>query len=83
MMSLPGLKPPPPLNMDGNLAANWRNWYTAYEIYAGAAGVIGKTEKTQCFVFLHITGPEVQKVFQTLEIASNDREKNCSTNPSI
>ena len=74
-MALTGLKPPPPLNMEGNMAANWRNWYTAYEIYSGASDVTGKLEKIQCFIFLHGAGAEAQKLLQMLEIPSTDQEK--------
>ena len=32
------------------------------ELYAIAAGVITKSEKVQCAVFLHVAGPDAQKV---------------------
>ena len=59
-MAQSGLKPPPPLVLDNNMAMNRRAWISAYEIYAGAAGVMSKAEKTQCFTFLHVAGSDAQ-----------------------
>ena len=74
-MALSGLKPPAQLVLDGNLAQNWKFWHSAFEIYAGAAGVTSKPEKVQCCVFLHVAGPEAQKLFHTFTIADGDRHK--------
>ena len=74
-MSLPGLKPPPPLNLEDNLALNWEAWINSYELYAGASGLIGKGEKVQCCAFLHIAGLEAQKLYRTFQIESADKDK--------
>ena len=74
-MALSGLKPPAPLKLDENLALNWKAWYNAYDVYATAAGVSNKPERVQCCVFLHVAGLEAQKVFRTLNIESEDRDK--------
>ena len=74
-MALSGLKPPAQLNLEDNVAINWRNWLHAYELYATAAGVITKSEKVQCAVFLHVAGLDAQKVARTLNIDSADRDK--------
>ena len=64
-MALTGLKPPSLLLLEGNLAHNWKNWHKVYKIYAGASGVASKSEKVQCFVFLHVAGLKAQKLFDT------------------
>ena len=71
-MAMSGLKPPAPLLLEGNLAQNWKIWHSAYEIYAGATGVTSKSGKVQCFVFLHVAGPEAQKLFETFEMDSSE-----------
>ena len=40
-----------------------------------AAGVITKSEKVQCAVFLHVAGPDAQKVAHSQDIDSNDKDK--------
>ena len=57
------------------MAMNWKAWYSAFDIYATAAGVINKPEKVQCCIFLHVAGPEAQKVYRTLEMDSDDKDK--------
>ena len=50
-MALSGLKPPAQLNLEDNIAINWRTRLHAYELYATAAGVITKSEKgTVCSI---------------------------------
>ena len=74
--ALSGLKLPGPLNLEGNLAGNWKKWLTAYKIYARATGVTAKPEKKpQCFVLLHVAGEKAQKLFPTLDIEPSDRKK--------
>ena len=74
-MSLSGLKPPGPLNLETDMAMNWNAWYHAFEIYAMATGVANKGEKVQCCVFLHVAGAEAQKVFRTLKIEEENQDK--------
>ena len=74
-MALTGLKAPPPLNLDDNMAMNWKAWYSAFDIYATASGVVNKPEKVQCCIFLHVAGAEAQKVYRTLEMDTNDKDK--------
>ena len=37
--------------------------------------MITKSEKVQCAVFLHVAGPDTQKVAHSLDIDSNDKDK--------
>ena len=54
---------------------NWKAWYDSFDIYATAAGVNNKPEKVQCCIFLHVAGAEAQKVFRTIEMAPEDKDK--------
>ena len=62
-------------NIEDNIDINWRTWLHAYQLYATAAGVITKSEKVHCAVFLHVAGSDAQKVAQTLNLDSTDRDK--------
>ena len=73
IMAQSGLKAPAPLMLEGNLAQNWKTWINAYEIYAGATGASSKSEKVQCFHFLHVAGADAQKLYHTLDIADKDK----------
>jgi hypothetical protein len=70
-----GLKPPAHLSLEGNLQANYRNWIRSFEICSVASGVDAKDEKVQCNVFLHVAGPEAQKIHATMEFAEADVDK--------
>ena len=74
-MALTGLKPPTCLNLEDNLAMNWRAWYDSYQIYATAAGVTNKPEKVQCCVFLHVAGAEAQKVHRNIDKVKEELDK--------
>ena len=74
-MALLGLKPPGHLNLNENLAANWRSWLSSYEIYATAAGIASKSEKVQTCVFLHMASPEAQKVYRNMNLPKLDLDK--------
>lgn len=66
MAAVSGLKPPGPLSLCDNNSAAWKEWYRAYSFYAVAAGVVDKDEHVQCCVFLHIAGPEAQRLHETM-----------------
>lgn len=70
-----GIKPPAHLSLEGNLQANYRNWIRSFEIYNIASGVDLKDQKIQCNVFLHVAGPEAQKVHATMEFADEEKDK--------
>ncbi|XP_064646909.1 uncharacterized protein LOC135499855 [Lineus longissimus] len=70
--TMSGLKPPAQLSLEGNLQANYRNWIRSFEVYSIASGVADKAEVVQCNVFLHVAGPEAQKVHATMEFAEAD-----------
>ena len=74
-MALTGLKPPGPLELNGDISMNWNKWIRSYEIYAGAAGVASKPEKVQCNVFLHVAGLDAQMIHSQFEIPDDELER--------
>ena len=46
------------------LSQKWTTWLSRFNIYAAAAGISDDSQKRS--LLLHIAGPEVQKVFDTL-----------------
>ena len=74
-MALTGLKPPGELILDKNAVTNWTTWIRAFEYYCVASGVSSKAERVQCCLFLHVAGPEAQKVYANMEVEPSDRDK--------
>ena len=48
------LKPPGALNLEGNLAENFKEWIQSFELYLTATGIEEKAEKVQVATFLHV-----------------------------
>ena len=67
-ITLSGIKHPSSLILEGHLSYNWKTWINSYEIYAGASEITLKSEKVKYCTFLHVAGPEVQKLFHMLEV---------------
>ena len=72
MASLSGLKPPSHLDIE---RGQWQEWIRSYEIYAVAAGIAEKDEKIQCCVFLHVAGPQAQKLKDTMTFVPDEIDK--------
>ena len=70
-----GLKPPQKLCLTGNLLTNYEEWLRSFEVYATASENVEKSEKIQCNTFLHVAGPEAQKVFATFKFADQEKDK--------
>jgi hypothetical protein len=58
------LKPPGALNLEGNLAENFKEWIQSFELYLTATGIEEKAEKVQVATFLHVADPDGQRVYQ-------------------
>lgn len=70
------LKAPPNLELKGdNLAATYRDWIRSYDIFSIANEITTKSEEIQCNVFLHVAGPEAQKLYSTWQIPNADKDK--------
>ena len=74
-MATGGLKQPNNLAFTGNVSTNYKEWIRAFEIYAIASGINDKSEKVQCNVFLHVAGPEAQKIHATFDFEEDEVDK--------
>ena len=74
-MALTGLKPPGELILDKNATTNWTTWIRSFEYYCVASGVSSKAERVQCCLFLHVAGPEAQKVYANMDVDPSERDK--------
>ena len=69
------LKPPEALNLEGNLAENFKEWIQSFELYLTATVIEEKAEKVQVATFLHVVDPDAQRVCNTFDIVADDGEK--------
>ena len=67
-----GLETPSHLDIE---RGQWQEWIRSYEIYAIAAGIAEKDEKIQCCVFLHVAGPQAQKLKDTMTFVPDEIDK--------
>lgn len=54
---------------------NWKDWQRANQRYPLATETTTKQENIQCRVFLHIAGPEAQRIFDTFDISTKSQGK--------
>ena len=66
------LSPPEALNLDGNIAENWRRWKQRFEIFSLASGLSEKDVGIQAAAFLHVAGPEALEVYNTFSLSTAD-----------
>ena len=59
------MKPPQVLNLEGNLAENWRKWEQRFNLYLVASGTGDKTAKVQASTLLHVIGPNALDIYNT------------------
>ena len=59
------------VNLDGNVGPRWKKWLARFENLIVGMGI--KDEKQKHALLLHYSGPEVDKIFDTLEDTSQDR----------
>ena len=57
---------------EGNLAENFKEWIQSFELYLTATGIEEKAEKVQVATFLHVAGPDAQRVYNTFNIVADD-----------
>ena len=58
------------LGETSTISQRWRKWVKSFEYYIAASGITEK--KQQRAILLHLAGPEVQDIFETLEDTGND-----------
>ena len=61
------LNPPEHLQLQGNVADNWKRFKQAFEIYQAASGLEAKSRRIQSISLLHIIGPEAIDVYNTFQ----------------
>ncbi len=54
-----------PLNLQGNVWANWCQWKRDFEIYRCALGLDEKSEKRNVYTMLHCMGPECKLIYES------------------
>lgn len=68
------LKPPPPLNFDGNISENWKKWIKRFNIYIKATGNSQKPDEMKIAILLHVLGEEAQERFETFDLTEEQKE---------
>ncbi|KAK9710189.1 hypothetical protein QE152_g26162 [Popillia japonica] len=57
-----------PLQVDGNLAHNWKNWIQHFNIYMRASGLENEEDKRKVAIFLHFIGGEALDIFNSFNL---------------
>lgn len=66
----------PQLNLShGNPVDLWEQWINRFRIYLTATEVDKKSEKIQVAQLLHFAGPEIQKIYSTLQFDEEEADK--------
>ena len=66
------LTPPEVLNLEGNVAENWRRWKQKFEIFSLASGLSRKDAKIQAATLLHVAGTDALEIYNTFNWESDD-----------
>ncbi|XP_074026205.1 uncharacterized protein [Leptinotarsa decemlineata] len=64
-----------PMNMEGNIAENWRFWKRRFQNYIIASELNKKTEQIQCAQMLHLIGEEGFKIQETFTFTDEEKVK--------
>ena len=71
-----GLKPPPPLHLEGNLAEKWKMWKQDYKIFLPATESTTKSDLVKPSVLLHCIKKQAKEIYNTIIFATeNDKVK--------
>lgn len=63
------------LNLDGNIAENWRVFKQNFEIFSIAAEISKKSEAVRIAVFLNAVGPAAVEVFNSFNITEEKKQE--------
>ena len=66
---------PAPLSTDGDQYANWEFFRSQWENYGIATGLDGKEDKQRVATLLSVMGKDCYRIFEHLDITSEQREK--------
>lgn len=66
-------KPPEPLNLDGNIAENWRKFQQKFENFMKACSLNEESEERKVAVLLNFVGDDALDLFNTFEPLTNQQ----------
>lgn len=66
-------KPPEPLNLDGNIAENWRKFQQKFENFMKACSLNEEIEERKVAVLLNFVGDDALDLFNTFEPLTNQQ----------
>ena len=69
------LKPLDALNLNGDIAENWRRWKQRRNLFVIASGAHKKSENIQCATFLHMIGEDALNIYDTFTFTDNEGNK--------
>ena len=69
------LKPLDALNLNGDVAENWRRWKQRWSLFVIASGAHEKDENIQCATFLHMIGEDALNIYDTFTFTENEVNK--------
>ena len=69
------LKPFGALNLNGDIAQNWRCWKQRWSLFAIASGAHEKGESIQCATFFHMIGEDALNIYDTFTFQDNEINK--------
>ncbi|XP_076301590.1 uncharacterized protein LOC143220074 [Lasioglossum baleicum] len=72
--AMDGINKPEPLQLEGNLAENWRRFKRDFDLFMIATGRRAKAKAVQAATLLNLVGSEALEVFETLGIPEEDKE---------
>ena len=72
MASNLGLQQPAPLELQGNLAENWKRFKQRYNLFNVATGMSEKDDKAQCSLLLHCIGQNALKIYNSFTFPEGD-----------
>lgn len=65
MASAAGLKPPKPIVLGDNMAAQWKNWVRQYSWFATATQLSEKSDEVQAATFMSAIGEDCVRIYDT------------------
>ena len=70
-LTVPSVEPFDP-RLESNVAIRWEKWLKSFNYFVIGSGITDKTQKRA--LLLHLAGPEVQQIFDTLADTGNSND---------
>ncbi|KAB0805330.1 hypothetical protein PPYR_02300 [Photinus pyralis] len=67
-------KPPEPLQLDGNIAENWRKFSQKFDLFLTATGLSTKAEEKKVAVLLNLIGYEALELYNTFSFVEQEEK---------